>query len=132
MSGTIIFRTYTSDAWIPIEGATVAVQQQDTPGKLLGLRVTNSSGETEPLVIETPDESLSQAPESVIRPWAGIRVLVEHPAFEKVILDGVQVFPNITTVQSVQLIPLQEFDIRYDQQQELLFTPQPLWEVGTL
>jgi hypothetical protein len=126
-----MIRTYTSDAFIPIEGATVVILQQETP-KLLGLRVTNSSGETEPLVIQTPDEALSQAPETVIRPWTGIRVLVEHPEFEKAILDGIQVFPGITTVQSVKLIPLQEFDTQYDQQQELYFAPQPLWEGGVV
>jgi hypothetical protein len=132
LSGTIIFRIYTSDAFIPIEGATVVIRQQETPGKLLGLRVTNSSGETDPLVVDSPEEALSQAPETVIRPWTGIRVLVDHPEFERVVLDGIQVFPGITTVQSVQLIPLQEFDTQYDQQQELYFAPQPLWEGGAI
>jgi hypothetical protein len=132
LSGTIIFRTYTSDAFIPVEGATVVIRQQETPGKLLGLRVTNSSGETEPLAVDSPEEALSQAPETVIRPWTGIRVLVDHPEFERVVLDGIQVFPGITTVQSVKLIPLQEFDTQYDQQQELYFAPQPLWEGGAI
>ena len=126
-TGTLIFRVYTSNANIPVEGATVVVQSQDAPTSLLALRVTNSSGETDPVVVPTPDRDLSQAPEASVQPWTGLRVLIEHPEFEKVTLEGVQVFPGIETIQTVRLIPLLEFDPQYSGQQDFEFTPQPLW-----
>lgn len=59
-TGRLIFRVYTSDADIPVEGATVLIRQQEPPGRLLGVRVTNSSGETDPVELKTPGRSLSQ------------------------------------------------------------------------
>ena len=106
-TGSITFRVYTSNAQIPVEGATVIVRQQDEPGKLLGIRVTDESGQTEPL---------------------GCIVYVEHPEYEKVLLYGVQIFAGVSTVQNVQLIPLQEFDPDLDQEQRFDITPQPIWE----
>ena len=50
-NGTLIFRVFTSIANLPVEGAAVLVRLQDAPGTLLGIRVTNSSGETDPIVI---------------------------------------------------------------------------------
>ena len=127
-SGTIIVNAYTSNARIPVEGATVLFRQQFAPYSLLGLRVTDFSGKTEPLSIATVDSSLSQTPGPSQNPWTGIIVQVEHPEFERVILDGVQIFPGIITTQDVALIPMQALDPNIDQQQELNFTPQPISE----
>ena len=127
-TGTVIFHVYTSDASIPVEGATVVVRRQEGPGDLLGLRVTDQSGQTPPLSIPTQDASLGQTPGNLIQPWTGLTVYVEQPEYERVTLDGIQVFPGITTVQNVQLIPLREFDPNFDQDQEFNFTPQPIWE----
>lgn len=127
-TGTLSFQIYTSDAFIPIEGATVVVRQQDPPERLLGIRVTDFSGKTDPIEIVTPDRSLGLSPERVIQPWTGLNVLVEHPEYERVFITGVQVFPGINTLQSVQLLPLRENDSQIDQQQDYSFTPQPIWE----
>ncbi len=127
-SGTLIFRVYTSDANLPVEGATVVVQQQRSPERLLGLRITNSSGETDPIVIEAPDSELSQTPENTVQPWTGVRALVEHSEYEKVVLEGLQIFPGIETVQNIQLTPLREFDPQLSGQENFYFTPQPVWE----
>ena len=80
--GTIIFRVYTSNAQIPVEGATVVVRQQDDPGNLLGIRITDESGQTEPLSIATPDTALGQTQENLIQPWTGAVVYIEHPQYE--------------------------------------------------
>ena len=130
-TGTILVNVYTSGAKIPVEGATVLFQQQEPPNSLLGLRITDKSGQTAPLTIETVDQSESQAPETRVIPWTGLNIHVDHPEFERVILQGVQIFPGITTVQNVQLLPLQEHDPNIDSQQDLIFTPQPVWEDAT-
>ena len=75
-TGRLIFRVYTSDADIPVEGATVLIRQQEPPGRLLGVRVTNSSGETDPVELKTPGRSLSQTPEHTVQPWTGLSVMV--------------------------------------------------------
>ena len=127
-TGSIIVNVYTSNARIPVENATVLFRQQFPPYSLLGLRTTDSSGKTEPLTVSTVDSSLSQSPSPTQIPWTGLLLQVEHPGFEKVVLDGVQVFPGITTVQDVSLLPMQAADPNRDQQQDFNFTPQPVSE----
>lgn len=127
-SGTLIFRVFTSDADLPVEGATVLIRQQQSPGRLLGIRVTGSSGETDPLVVDTPGAALSQSPENTVQPWTGLNVMVEHPDYERVTLQGLQVFPGIETVQTIRLLPLQRFDPDHSGQEDFTFTPQPIWE----
>ena len=127
-SGRLIFRVYTSDADLPVEGATVLIRRQQSPGQLLGVRITGSSGETDPLVVDTPGAWLSQSPEHTIQPWTGLSVIVEHPDFERVTLQGLQVFPGVETVQTIRLLPLLQLDPYGAGQEELSFTPQSLWE----
>lgn len=127
-TGSIIFNVFTSDARIPIEGATVILRRQDAPKELLGIRITNESGQTDPIIVMTKDVSLGQVPESAVKPWIGCAAVVEHPGYERVFLDGIQIFPGIVTLQTVQLLPLQELDPDLDEDQEFNFTPQPLWE----
>ena len=129
-TGTIQFRIFTSNASIPVEGATVIVRQQDPPYELLGILTTDESGQTRPLTIAARDVALGQTPESLVEPWVGLTVQVEHPEFEQVQLNGVQLFPGILTVQNVQLLPLQEFDTEQNHEQQFDFTPQPIWEGG--
>lgn len=125
--GSISFSVYTSSAMVPVEGATVIVRSAETPHKLLGLRITDSSGQTEKIPIVTPDRELSQAPESTTQPWTTLSALVEHPDYELEILEGIQVFPGISTEQPVQLVPRNEFETTEDNTQFFNFTPQPVW-----
>ena len=130
MTGTIEFRVFTSSANLPVEGAAVIVRRQDRPGELLGILVTDESGLTHPLSIEAPDFSLSQSPEETEQPWLNLQVLIEHPMYEEVSLSGVQLFPDVLTVQNVQLVPNQHTDLQEDDLQEYTTTPQPIWGGG--
>lgn len=127
-TGTVIVNVYTSDARIPLDGATVTYQLQSPPYQLLAIRVTDRSGQTQPLSISAADREESQAPESVRQPWTGLIIQVEHPEYERLVLTGVQVFAGVTSIQNVQLIPLAEHDPALDGQQDFSFTPQPVWE----
>lgn len=130
-TGSIQFRIFTSNANLPIEGATVVIRQQEPPGDLLGILVTDRSGQTTPLSLPAPDVSLGQSPENRLQPWSGLTVSIDHPEYERVILRGIQLFPGILTVQNVQLLPSRQPDTEQGSQQEYSFTPQPIWEGGT-
>ncbi len=53
--GTVIARVYTSDAFLPLANVPVTFTQLQPDGsrKLLAVRLTNSSGMTAPLPVET-------------------------------------------------------------------------------
>ena len=127
-TGTIEFRVFTSNANLPVEDAVVIVRKQEAPGELLGILVTDESGRTRPLAIDAPDAALGQTPEGDVKPWLGLQVLIEHPGYEEVSLNGVQLFPGILTVQNVQLLPNQYMDAEEDDLQEYDTTPQPIYK----
>ncbi len=107
--GYLIVHAYTSNAQIPIEGVTIAVTQRQADGsvELLALRLTDESGRIEPIVIETPPFAASQAP-STDPPFAIVSLTADHPQFERIVAEEIQIFPGTTTDQNLQLIPLEQ------------------------
>ena len=108
-SGTIISQVYTSDAYLPIENATVAYYETDEGGgkRLIGLRKTDSSGRTAPIELLTPQSSASQQPEEtgVPEPYRTVDLVADHPDYNRVNILGVQVFDGIVTNQEIMLMP---------------------------
>ena len=108
-SGTIISQVRTSDAYLPIENATVAYYQTDDGGRkrLVGLRKTDSSGKTAPIELDTPGFSASQQPEEVgdPNPFRTVDVVADHPDYNRVRVLGVQVFDGVVTYQDIMLLP---------------------------
>ena len=102
-SGTIISQVRTSDAYLPIENATVAYYQTDGEGRkrLVGLRKTDPSGKTAPIELDTPGFSASQQPEETgdPNPYRTVDVVADHPDYNRVRILGVQVFDGVVTYQ---------------------------------
>lgn len=99
--GTIVARAYTSTAIIPVEGATVRITKRDPSGSitLLGERITNANGMTASLAVQTPSASESQHP-GTVRPFTEVDILCEHPLFERIFVEHVQIFAGIESVQN--------------------------------
>ena len=108
--GQLHVRVYTSQAELPVEGATVAVTQKKQNGKLelLTVQVTNSSGIIRPIDIETPVLQDSTQPFPGELPFTVCDVWAEHPAYATLLVEGVQIFPGVATIQPMELLPLSE------------------------
>lgn len=106
--GSVIARVYTSDAYLPLRNAPVTFTQQmpDQSEKLLAVRLTDQSGLTAPVFIDTPDLSQSLTPGASSPPYTVIRIRVEYPGYSSLLVEGVQIFSGIETIQSLQLRPL--------------------------
>lgn len=74
--------------------------------KLLAIRFTDSSGITEPLIIPTPEPAVSLTPGAALKPYAAVDIQVHYPGFNRILAEGVQVFPGVETVQNLQLQPI--------------------------
>jgi len=110
--GTLTVRVYTSQAQIPVPGATVVVTRRGKQGKkeLISVQVTDSSGLAKTIRIPTPpaEESTSPEGENGAPPFSVCTVWAEHPGFAMLELEGVQIFPGVETMQDMELLPLGE------------------------
>ena len=63
-TGSLIVRVFTSQAQLPIQGATVIISSraEDDRHKVYSIQTTDSSGATKAFQLEAPDLSLSETP----------------------------------------------------------------------
>lgn len=103
--GYIQAKAYASRAKLPLED--VAVSIVDDAGKLLGLRTTNSSGQTTPIRLTVPDRADSQSP-GQRKPFVTVNLYARAEGYEQILIRGIQVFADTVTEQELQMIPLAE------------------------
>ena len=103
--GYIQAKAFTSRAQLPLEDAAISVVDEN--GRLLGLRITNSSGLTTPIRLEVPDRSESQSP-GMAKPFVTVNLYARAEGYEQVLARNIQVFPDTVTTQDVQFVPLSE------------------------
>lgn len=106
--GYIQVHAYSSYAQIPIKDAAIAVTDKD--GSAISLRLTNQNGQLDsPITLEVPDLAAGQTPDTGIIPYAIVNIYARAPDYEEIIVENLQVFPDTTTTQNLELIPLSEF-----------------------
>ena len=122
--GYIRIDAYTSRARIPVEDAAVAVV--DNEGRLLGLRLTDSSGRTSPIRVEVPDLANSQSPDPGGPAFYTVNLYARADGYEQVVARGIQVFADTVTTQDLPLIPLSEYPEKFNQAEVFDTPPQNL------
>lgn len=109
-TGTLRVRVYASRARVPVAGATVVVTQKGEGGKyqLLSVQATDESGSVKPILIPTPALGESTHPGGGPHPYAVCDVWAEHPGYAMLLVEGVQIFQGVETIQDMELAPLSE------------------------
>ena len=105
-TGYLTVHAYTSDARIPLDSAAIAVT--DRNGDAIALRLTDRSGQIDPIAIPVPDLSASQQPDTGVIPYATVNIYARKRLFEQIEAENVQIFANTVTDQDLQFIPLAE------------------------
>lgn len=125
-SGTLIVRTFVSNAQLPVADATVIVSVPNGDGrhKLLSIQQTNESGVAGPITLTAPDAAGSLSPGKNGDAFSNYILIVEHPNYQLALFDNLQVFPGVETVQDVPLIPLSSNE--RNESDIVSVTPQPL------
>ncbi len=125
-NGYLTLRTYASDAQLPVEGAAISVTQQEPGGsRLIAQRITDESGRIPLIPIPAPAKSESLAPGNV-QPWTSVDITADHPDYDRVLLENVQIFPDIITQQNIELLPRSELPEAYNLTEVVDVTAQPL------
>jgi len=105
-------------AYIPIEGATVTISATLAPEDLLLRMNTNSSGDADSVILDTPPLAYSEEL-SDRKPYAEYNVLVEAQGYEPVLVTGVEVLPNQLALLRVRMTPRE----MTDQMEQLIAIP---------
>ena len=105
-TGFLKVQTLTSRAELPVEGAVVTVSTVRAGGgrELLSVQRTDDSGMTALITVPTPELANSLSPEQP-RGWTDVQIGATHPIFDGVVSRDVQIFPGITTLQELILVP---------------------------
>lgn len=123
--GYIQVHAYTSYAQIPLKD--VAVSVTDTSGAAIALRLTNRSGFLDsPIEIDVPDLSAGQTPNTGVIPFAVVNLYARLNNYEAIEIENLQVFPNNTTLQNLEMIPLSELPNSWNKLEIFNTPPQNL------
>ena len=107
--GRLVVRVSAASGAIPVSGATVLVRSSaNIPSTVtLATLITDESGLTEPIPILTPSLSESLSPGGN-RPFAEISTEVSADGYFTASNINIPIYPGITSIQPVTLIPLPE------------------------
>ncbi len=89
---------------IPIQNASINISFTGEPDSTVETLTTDSSGQTDIVNLKTPPLQYSLTPNSPM-PYSEYTVSVTAPGYEPVIVSGVEVLPDVTAVQNIEMTP---------------------------
>ena len=105
-SGTIKTQVFTARGTYPVEQAQVDLYKVFPDGDyLISRQYTDRSGQVNPVTVPVYQRSLSESPGDST-PYVSYRIAVTHPGFADAVIEQVPVFEGVTSLQSVNLIPM--------------------------
>lgn len=120
-TGYIQVRAFTSKAQIPLKDVAISVTATD--GTAIAMRLTDQSGQIEPIPIPVPNraESLTPNPEEI--PFARVNIYARLSGYIQIENEDLQVFADTVTDQNLEMIPLSELPSSWGER-ELFLTPR--------
>ncbi|MCH5255863.1 MAG: peptidoglycan-binding protein [Lachnospiraceae bacterium] len=118
MTGGLQINVTSDIGLIPIQNATITISYTGTPETVLERLETDSSGQAQEIQLSAPPISYSLTPESPM-PYSEYNVTVEAPGYEPVMVSGVEVLPDVTAVQNIQMTPTETAQ----NEEEFIFIP---------
>ncbi|MBQ3599834.1 MAG: peptidoglycan-binding protein [Lachnospiraceae bacterium] len=91
----------------PISQATIRISYTGNPNQTIEELTTNILGQTDTISLPAPPESYSQEP-SAQQPFSEYNLEISAPGFETVEIIGLDIFPNSTSIQNIQLLPMND------------------------
>lgn len=104
----------------------VAVAIVDPDGNPIALRLTDRSGQIDPVPITVPDLSASQRPDTGIIPYSTVTIYARLRNYEQIEAEEVQIFAGTVTNQDLQMIPLSELPESWNKTEIFRTPPQNL------
>ncbi len=104
--GSLVIHATSGSQAVPVGGATVIIRLSGENGADAQLRVlvTDESGLTVPIRIETPSAAESLSPGGK-KPYTEISAEIVAPNYYSTAITGIPIYPGITSIQPVRMIP---------------------------
>lgn len=93
---------------------------------MIAMRLTNSSGRIIPIPLPVPDLAAGQSPGTGVVPFTNVNLHAHLKNYEQITITNLQVFPDVTTLQDLEMIPLSELPAAWDQAEDFNTPPQNL------
>lgn len=122
--GYIQARAYTSTAQFPLKDVAITVTASD--GTAIAMRLTNRNGRIDTIEVPVPDKAESQEPDPDEIPFTTVNLYAHLQGYEQVESENLQVFADTTTFQNLEMIPLAELPLEWDQTMIFDTPPQNL------
>ena len=108
--GKLIVQASTNERGRPVAGANVRVYQKDAQGdeKLIEQAVTDNSGLCPEFELNAPPLDYSLTPGSPM-PYAQYNVEIEADGFETLVINDIQVLPDVVAIQNSMMFGLSGF-----------------------
>lgn len=104
--GYLTIQARTAHEAIPLEGVQVRVL--DSQGNSLYQLLTDESGETQAVPLETLDKSFSQNQYYSGLPYASYNVLAQKAGFDTIYVSSIPIYDQETAVLPLAMVPMQE------------------------
>ncbi len=120
--GWLVVRVSAASGAVPIPNATVIVRSAENgvPVQVLGVLTTDESGITAPLSVATPPLSESLAPGGK-QPFSEISAEITADGYYTSVNINIPIYPGITSIQPVALIPLPDSQIGTQPSEDVVF-----------
>ena len=120
--GRLVVRVSAASGAVPVSGATVIIRssQNKPPVTVLASLVTDESGLTDPILVLTPPAAESLSPGGR-QPFAEISTEVSADGYFTSSNLNIPIYPGITSIQPVTLIPLPDSEINGQQSEANVF-----------
>lgn len=102
--GTLRINVTANVGLIPIQNANITISYTGQPDNTLETVTTDSSGQTGPVSLSAPPLSFSLTPNSPM-PYSEYTLNITAPGYEPVTVSGVEVLPNVTAIQNIEMTP---------------------------
>lgn len=94
---------------LPLENARVEIYaHRGEERELISTSLTDPEGKTQRLEVDAPDIVFSETPDNGTVPYSLFDIFITSEGFYSVAVRDMQVFPQRTSVQYVNMIPLPE------------------------
>ena len=114
--GKLQFQLYFGQKAYPISNANIFIVDSISGIPIFdGLLTINSSGKSEIIDLYTLDKELSETPNTDVIPYTTYDAYIISETFRNVLIKNIEIFPDITSIQPVSLLPkgrsINEFDV---------------------